>query len=59
MRTEHQGPEELHVGAKIDFGQGVSSEQLASSIDAVEVSIRAAVPEARVIYIEPDIYRGA
>jgi cation diffusion facilitator family transporter len=58
MRTEHLGPEELLVGAKIDFGTGVSSEQLAASIDSVEQSIRAAVPEARVIYIEPDIYRG-
>ncbi|HUR77576.1 MAG TPA: cation diffusion facilitator family transporter [Acidimicrobiales bacterium] len=57
IKTEHLGPEELLVGAKIDFGKGVSSEQLAASIDEVEQSIRAAVPEARVIYIEPDIFR--
>ena len=28
------------------------------AIDSVEVAIRAAVPDARLIYIEPDIYRG-
>jgi cation diffusion facilitator family transporter len=57
MRTEHLGPEELLVGAKIDFGKGVSSEDLARAIDSVEQAIRAAVSEARVIYIEPDIFR--
>lgn len=58
MRTEHIGPEELLVACKIDFGAKVTSAEIASAIDAVEVAIRAAVPEARVIYIEPDIYRA-
>jgi hypothetical protein len=30
---------------------------VAAAIDAVEASIRDAVPIARVIYIEPDVYR--
>jgi hypothetical protein len=30
---------------------------IAESIDEVETAIREAVPAARVIYIEPDIYR--
>jgi cation diffusion facilitator family transporter len=56
-RTEHLGPEELLVGAKVEFVTGLSTAQLAHAIDSVEKDIRAAVPEARVIYIEPDIYR--
>jgi hypothetical protein len=31
--------------------------QVASHIDHVEQRVRAAVPTARVIYFEPDIYR--
>ena len=58
MRTEHLGPEELLVGAKIEFVDCMEAPTLAAAIDDVEGAIRAAVPEARVIYIEPDIYRG-
>jgi cation diffusion facilitator family transporter len=57
LRTEHLGPDELLVGAKIDFGSTPSAAQLARSIDAVEAEIRDAVPAARLIYIEPDIQR--
>jgi cation diffusion facilitator family transporter len=58
MRTEHLGPEELLVGAKIEFVDCMEAPTLAAAIDDVESAIRAAVPEARVIYIEPDIYRA-
>jgi cation diffusion facilitator family transporter len=57
MRTEHLGPEELLVGAKIEFIDCMEAPALAAAIDSVEVAIRAAVPDARVIYIEPDIFR--
>jgi cation diffusion facilitator family transporter len=57
LRTEHLGPDDLLVGAKIDFGPSITAAQLARSIDAVEVEIRDAVPAARLIYIEPDIQR--
>jgi cation diffusion facilitator family transporter len=57
LRTQHLGPDELLVGAKIDFGPSVTAAELAKNIDAVEVEIRAAVPTATVIYIEPDIQR--
>jgi cation diffusion facilitator family transporter len=56
LRTLHLGPEELLVAAKVDLGQR-SSHDLALAIDALEVRVRAAVPTARVIYIEPDEYR--
>ncbi len=56
LRTLHLGPEELLVAAKVDLGER-SSHDLALAIDALEVRVRAAVPTARVIYIEPDEYR--
>lgn len=57
MRTLYLGPEELMVGAKIGVGAAVAASEVASTIDAVERRIRAAVPISRVIYLEPDIDR--
>ncbi|GIJ19694.1 cation diffusion facilitator family transporter [Micromonospora lutea] len=57
MKTLYLGPEELMVAAKIAVSRCESAEDLARGIDAVEQRIRAAVPVARVIYLEPDIYR--
>lgn len=56
MRTLHLGPEELLVAAKIGVPQGATAAEVAQAIDAAEERIRAAVPIARVIYLEPDIY---
>lgn len=57
LRTEHIGPDELLVAAKVEFDQSLSLRQLADSIDAAESRVRAAVPTARIIYVEPDIHR--
>jgi divalent metal cation (Fe/Co/Zn/Cd) transporter len=56
MRTLHLGPEELLVAAKIAVRHDESADEVAKGIDAAEARIRAAVPIARVIYLEPDIY---
>jgi cation diffusion facilitator family transporter len=56
MRTMHLGPDELLVAAKIAVRPGPSAEDVARAIDEAEARIRAAVPIARVIYLEPDIY---
>ncbi|GIJ77910.1 cation diffusion facilitator family transporter [Micromonospora phaseoli] len=58
MKTLYLGPEELMVAAKIAVSQCESAEEVARGIDAVEARIRAAVPVARVIYLEPDIYHA-
>jgi len=58
MRTLHLGPDELLVAAKIAVRTNESAEGVARGIDAAEKRIRDAVPIARVIYLEPDIYRG-
>ncbi|MCU1459370.1 MAG: cation transporter [Actinomycetia bacterium] len=57
LRTLHLGPDELLVAAKLDLAAD-SYEELAREIDQVEAAIRAAVPIATVIYIEPDLYRS-
>ncbi|MEU4772376.1 cation diffusion facilitator family transporter [Micromonospora sp. NPDC023644] len=59
MKTLYLGPEELMVAAKVAVPSGDTAEVLARSINTVETRIRAAVPTARVIYLEPDIYSVA
>ena len=57
MKTLYLGPEELMVGAKIAVGEKATGKQIAKVIDAAEENVRASVPAARVIYLEPDIKR--
>ena len=57
MKTLHLGPEELLVAVKIGSPRECTAEELARNIDTAERAIRGAEPMARVIYIEPDIYR--
>jgi cation diffusion facilitator family transporter len=59
LKTMHLGPEELLVAAKIGVPAGDSAREVARAIDAAERRVRAAVPIARVIYLEPDIYDSA
>jgi len=58
MKTLYLGPEELLVAAKLDLGERTSAEEVAQAIDAVELQVRQSVPVARVIYLEPDVYRA-
>jgi len=57
LRTEHLGPDELLVALKVEFDHNLSVEQLAHAIDDLEAAIRAAEPRARLIFVEPDVYR--
>lgn len=57
MKTLHLGPEELLVAAKVAVREHETGEDIARHINATEARIRAAVPIARVIYLEPDIYQ--
>ena len=58
LRTEHLGPDELLVAAKIEFDASLSITQLADVVDEVEAAVRDEVPEARVMYLEPDVLRS-
>jgi cation diffusion facilitator family transporter len=58
MRTEHIGPDDIVLATKLEFDHGMTIEQLADAIDAVEAQVRASVPATRLIFIEPDVYRS-
>ena len=59
IRTQYLGPEELLVAAKIALQPCTTIEDVARAIDAAEQRVRGAVPEARLIYLEPDLDRSA
>src|SRR6478735_1142787 len=56
MKTLYLGPDEILVGMKVAVTGTDSAASVAAAINAVESRIRAAVPAARVLYIEPDIF---
>ena len=57
LRTSHIGPETLLVAAKIGVAADLTAVDLTAGINAAEKRIRAAVPIAETVYLEPDIYR--
>ena len=59
LRTQHIGPEELLVAAKIAVRHDETAAEIARGIDTAEKRVRAAVPMAHFIYLEPDLYSAA
>ncbi len=59
MRTQHMGPDQLLVGAKLEFDDELSFRELADAIDAVEQAVRSVSPAQMVVYIEPDVFDPA
>ncbi|MBF6078765.1 cation diffusion facilitator family transporter [Nocardia beijingensis] len=57
LKTQYLGPEELLVAAKVGVVPGLDIAAIAGAIDDAESRVRTAVPAARVIYLEPDLYR--
>ncbi|MET0911428.1 MAG: cation diffusion facilitator family transporter [Ilumatobacteraceae bacterium] len=58
MRTEHLGPDEILIGAKIEFAATLTADELIDELNRTEDRIRAAVPTATVIYLEPDRFHA-
>lgn len=58
IRTQYLGPDEMLVAAKIAMAPRIELATVAAAIDAAEANVRAAVPAARVIYLEPDLERA-
>jgi cation diffusion facilitator family transporter len=58
LRTQYLGPEEMLVGAKIALAADTDLVTVARTIDNAEAAVRAKVPAAKVIYLEPDLDRG-
>jgi cation diffusion facilitator family transporter len=57
LRTQYLGPDELLVAAKIAIPRTTVMDRVAGAIDDAERRVRQAVPEARLIYLEPDLER--
>jgi cation diffusion facilitator family transporter len=59
LRTLHVGPDELLVAAKIAIAHSATGIEVAQDIDAAEAALRAAIPSAKYVFLEPDIDRPA
>lgn len=56
VKTQHLGPDEILVVAKIGINPEDSGEEITHIIDAAEERIRGAVPACSQIFIEPDVW---
>jgi cation diffusion facilitator family transporter len=57
LRTLHVGPDDILVAAKIAVDKSDTGREIAQAIDAAERRVRAVVPTATYIYLEPDLDR--
>ena len=57
MHTEHLGPDTLLVAAKVIFDPSLPAADVSRTIDEAEAAMRAVVPIATFIFIEPDMAR--
>lgn len=56
MRTQHLGPDEVLIAAKIEMDHSLGTRQIVQFINEAEANVRAAVPMQIRIYLEPDIH---
>lgn len=56
MKTLYVGPDEFMIGAKISLDATRTMNEVSAIINLAERRIRDAVPAARIIYLEPDVY---
>jgi cation diffusion facilitator family transporter len=59
LRTMHVGPDQLLIAAKIAVKRADTAADIAAAIDESERAVRAAVPIARLIFLEPDLYQAS
>ncbi len=57
LRTQHIGPDEILVAAKVEYDSALTFDQVTDAINVTEQNVRQAVPSAQMIYIEPDLHR--
>jgi cation diffusion facilitator family transporter len=55
LKTQHLGPDELLVAAKLSLDPHLTFPEVSATIDQVERLVRERVPTARVMYLEPDV----
>lgn len=57
IRTQYLGPDQLLVAAKVALRDSTPIDDVARAIDDAEARVRTSVPEASLIYLEPDLDR--
>ena len=55
IRTQHLGPEEILIGARVAFDESLQAKEIADAINNLEATIRNEVKTAGPIFIEPEI----
>lgn len=58
LKTLYTGPQELFIAMKVTVGRNDEAHAISRAIDEVEARLRQEFPIARLIYIEPDIYKS-
>jgi len=58
LRTQHLGPEQILVCAKVELDSELNFAGVVDAINAIESAVRASVPAAEFIYLEPDFHRA-
>ncbi|MFM8304212.1 MAG: cation diffusion facilitator family transporter [Actinomycetota bacterium] len=53
VRTQQMGPQELLVGVELELAPTLTGVELTDALEEIENAVRAAVPTARQIYLEP------
>ncbi|MET0894855.1 MAG: cation diffusion facilitator family transporter [Acidimicrobiia bacterium] len=59
MQTQQLAPHELFVGVKLVMDPALAGDALARALDEIERAIRAAVPDATQVYLEPEVANDA
>jgi cation diffusion facilitator family transporter len=57
LRTQHVGPDDIMVNTKVEFDPTLTVARLSDVVNELEVELREAIPKARTIFIEPDVFR--
>jgi divalent metal cation (Fe/Co/Zn/Cd) transporter len=57
LRTQHVGPDDIMVNTKLEFDPTLTVARLSGVVNELEIQLRAAIPKARTIFIEPDVFR--
>ena len=53
VRTQQLGPEEMLVGVELELDPSLSGVELTDALEEIEGHIRAVVPSAQQVYLEP------
>ncbi len=56
MKTLYVGPDEFMIGAKVSLSPDRTMKEVSVIVNLAERRVREAVPAARIIYIEPDVW---